>query len=160
MVRVASSDRAVPMYLVPGSDPVDIVFRDFWIDRYEVTNRRFKAFVDAGGYQRREFWRHDVRQGWQGADLGGRDGDRSAMPRAGRDPRPGRSARIPDGQDDYPVTGVSWYEAAAYARFAGKSLPTLPHFLAVAGVQFASRLMPLANLAGKAGQSGGHDEQH
>jgi serine/threonine protein kinase/predicted esterase len=149
MVRVASSDRAVPMYLVPGSDPVDIVFRDFWIDRYEVTNRRFKAFVDAGGYQRREFWRHEfVRDGkevtWEDAMAMFRD----ATGRQG--PATWQVGAYPDGQDDYPVTGVSWYEAAAYAQFAGKSLPTLPHFLAVAGVQFASRLMPLANLAGKA----------
>ena len=149
MVRVDSPDRAVPMYLVPGSDPVDIIYRDFWIDRYEVTNRQFKAFVDAGGYQRREFWRHEfVRDGkvvtWEDAmttfrDTTGRQG-----------PATWQGGAYPDGQDDYPLTGVSWYEAAAYAQFAGKSLPTLPHFLAVAGVQFASRLMPLANLAGKA----------
>ena len=31
----------------------------------------------------------------------------------------------PQGQADYPVSGVSWYEAAAYAVFAGKSLPAL-----------------------------------
>ena len=28
----------------------------------------------------------------------------------------------PDGQDDFPVRGVSWFEAAAYAKFAGKSI--------------------------------------
>ena len=31
--------------------------RDFWIDRYEVTNRDFKRFVDAGGYRDRKYWR-------------------------------------------------------------------------------------------------------
>ena len=29
---------------------------DFWIDRFEVTNRQFKEFVDRGGYSRREYW--------------------------------------------------------------------------------------------------------
>jgi hypothetical protein len=33
-----------------------------------------------------------------------------------------------DGADELPVTGVSWYEAAAYARFAGKELPTIYHW--------------------------------
>ncbi len=36
--------------------------------------------------------------------------------------------KYPAEQDDYPVTGVSWYEAAAYARWAGKSLPTIYHW--------------------------------
>jgi dienelactone hydrolase len=149
MTRAVRADRPVPMYLVPGSDPVDVVYQDFWIDRYEVTNRQFKAFVDAGGYQRREFWRHEfVRDGnavtWDEAMARFRD----ATGRSG--PATWQVGAYPDGQDDYPVTGVSWYEAAAYAQFAGKSLPTLPHFLAVAGLPFASRIMPLANLAGKA----------
>jgi dienelactone hydrolase len=34
----------------------------------------------------------------------------------------------PEGQADYPVSGVSWYEASAYAEFAGKSLPTGAHW--------------------------------
>ena len=34
----------------------------------------------------------------------------------------------PEGQDDYPVSGVSWFEAAAYAEFRGKSLPTIYHW--------------------------------
>src|SRR5262249_13313392 len=28
-----------------------------WIDKYEVSNRQFKAFVDAAGYQKREYWK-------------------------------------------------------------------------------------------------------
>ena len=46
--------------------------------------------------------------------------------------RPGPSTwelgTYPDGQDDWPVSGVSWYEAAAYAAFAGKTLPTVYHW--------------------------------
>ena len=34
----------------------------------------------------------------------------------------------PEGQDDYPVTGVSWYEAAAFAEFVGKSLPPVAYW--------------------------------
>ena len=36
----------------------------------------------------------------------------------------GRTARIPDGRDNWPVTNVSWQEAKAYADWIGKRLPT------------------------------------
>jgi formylglycine-generating enzyme required for sulfatase activity len=80
----------------------------YWIDVYPVTNDRYARFLEAGGYERREWWsaagwewkgRHRVRQpsrwgeaGWDGADQ--------------------------------PAAGVSWYEADAYARWAGRRLPT------------------------------------
>ena len=37
--------------------PSPIPLSEFWIDRYEVTNRQFKGFVDAGGYSKREYWK-------------------------------------------------------------------------------------------------------
>ena len=43
--------------------------------------------------------------------------------------RPGPSTweagDYPEGEDDFPVAGVSWYEAAAYAEYVGKVLPTI-----------------------------------
>ncbi len=43
--------------------------------------------------------------------------------------RPGPSTwsagHYPEGQADFPVSGVSWFEASAYAAFAGKRLPVL-----------------------------------
>ena len=49
MVRVARSAVGLPG-LLPD-------LRDFWIDKFEVTNRQFKTFVDAGGYRREELWK-------------------------------------------------------------------------------------------------------
>jgi eukaryotic-like serine/threonine-protein kinase len=66
--------------------------------------------------------------------------------------RPGPSTwelgEYPEGQDDYPVTGVSWYEAAAYAEFAGRSLPTVYHWLGAAGGVDSSIIIPLSNFGG------------
>ncbi len=97
---------------------------EFWLDRYEVTNRQFKAFVDRGGYREKRFWKQPF------TDNGRNLSWDEAMARF-RDStgRPGPAywelGAYPEGQDDYPVTGVSWYEAAAYSEFVGKSLPTI-----------------------------------
>ena len=115
MVRVAGGGPA-RFGLVPPAD-------DYWIDKYEVTNRQFKAFVDQGGYRRRDYWREPFIDGarsvsWEEAVERFRD----ATGQPG--PATWKSGTYPDGQADFPVGGVSWYEAAAYAAFAGKSLPT------------------------------------
>jgi cephalosporin-C deacetylase-like acetyl esterase len=56
--------------------------------------------------------------------------------------------RYPRGQDNYPVTGVSWFEAAAYAEFAGKSLPTIYHWTAAASQEGAASILPASNFGG------------
>ena len=100
---------------------------DFWIDKYEVTNRQFKAFVDNGGYSNKDYWREEfVKDGqvltWEQAVGQFRD----ATGRAG--PSTWEVGDYPPGQGEYPVNGVSWYEAAAYARFARRQLPTVYHW--------------------------------
>ncbi len=54
----------------------------------------------------------------------------------------------PAGQGDYPVTGVSWFEAAAYAEFVGKSLPTIYHWSAAASPTDSSSMIPASNFSG------------
>jgi len=55
----------------------------------------------------------------------------------------------PEGTADFPVGGVSWYEAAAYARFARKSLPTVYHWFHAAGVGYSSDIIQLSNFGGR-----------
>ena len=121
--------------------------RAFLIDRYEITNRQFKEFIDRGGYQKREYWKEDFIQG--GRELSWEE----AMPLF-RDStgRPGPSTwelgECPQGQDEYPVNGVSWYEAAAYAEFAGKQLPTIYHWQQAARPGFFVAMAELGNFRG------------
>jgi dienelactone hydrolase len=67
--------------------------------------------------------------------------------------RPGPSTweagDFPAGEERLPVGGVSWYEAAAYARFAGKSLPTAAHWSHAAGVITSSAVVPRSNFSGR-----------
>jgi len=120
----------------------------YLIDKYEVTNQQFKEFVDKGGYQRRDYWKHEfVKEGnvlsWEQALAEFRD----------KTGRPGPSTweggTYPRGQGKYPVCGVSWYEAAAYAQFAGKSLPTIYHWSTAACTWQALVIVPFSNFGGE-----------
>jgi dienelactone hydrolase len=55
---------------------------------------------------------------------------------------------FPKGQEKHPVAGVSWYEAAAYAEFAGKSLPTIYHWNRAAQTQASQLAVPGSNFQG------------
>ena len=54
---------------------------------------------------------------------------------------------------------MSWHEAAAYARWAGKSLPTIYHWTRAAGLTLSGDVVPASNFNGKSlvpvGTSGG-----
>lgn len=108
-----------------GEDEVSL--EDFYIGRYEVTNEEFKAFVDAGGYSNPQYWEHPfIRNGQEivRADAMAEFVDGSGRP----GPQFWIGGNYPEGQDSYPVTGISWYEAAAYAKFMGRELPSVHHW--------------------------------
>src|SRR3972149_1439929 len=86
----------------------------FFLDRYPVTNRQFFEFVAAGGYEQSTLWVEDVLPAV--LDFV----DRSGNP----GPKYWQNGCYPPGEEKHPVVGVSWYEAAAYARWVGKRLPS------------------------------------
>jgi dienelactone hydrolase len=53
------------------------------------------------------------------------------------------------GEDEYPVGGISWYEAEAYACFVGKSLPTVYHWYMAADPFSSNHVVPLSNYGGQ-----------
>lgn len=122
---------------------------DYWIDKYEVTNQEFKKFVDAGGYEKREYWRHAFVK--DGRAVSWEDTMREFRDATGRPgPSTWQLGTYPEGQAEFPVGGVSWYEAAAYAEFKGKSLPTIYHWYRAAfGVEAFSEILAFSNFSGK-----------
>lgn len=123
------------MIRVQGGNSAVGTLNDFFIDRYEVTNKQFKEFIDSGGYEKENYWKHKfVKNGkeftWKDAMLEFCDATGQAGPAFWE------VGDYPDDQDDYPVSGVSWYEAAAFAEFKGKKLPTVYHW------KLASRGIP------------------
>ena len=63
----------------------------FYIDKYEVTNAKYKRFIQATNHPAPRHW---------------------------------EKGTYPEGKADYPVVYVSWEDANAYCRWAGKRLPT------------------------------------
>ncbi len=67
-----------------------VTLKAFYIDKYEVTNQEFAAFVNETGYRPQANWvKYNTK-----------------------------------GREDHPVVALTWYDANAYAKWAGKRLPT------------------------------------
>jgi formylglycine-generating enzyme len=101
----------------PQEQPVhQVQVRSFKIDKHPVTVKEFGQFIGQTGYKT---------DADKFGDSGVMDFTTSAwalVPGANWHHPLGRNS--PAAQDDYPVTQVSWNDAAAYAAWAGKRLPT------------------------------------
>ena len=104
-----------------------VLLRPYALASRPVTCGEYRAFMDDGGYRRPELWlsdgwaeitaqRHDRPLYWRGQTIFTLDGERQLI-------------------DDEPVTNVSFYEADAFARWAGARLPTEMEWEAAAAAQ-------------------------
>lgn len=86
----------------------EVYLNAYRIDKYPVTNAPYKQFIESGGYEQKAFWSD---AGWQyivqtnPLESNELDG-------------------VLQGEPDCPVVNISWYEAEAFAKWAGKRLPT------------------------------------
>ena len=105
MVGIPVGEFRMGSTVIENEKPVHTVYLDaFYIDRYEVTNAEYKKFVDANPIFRKTNFPADFHDGNYLAHW--------------------TEDTYPSGQEHHPVTYVSWYAAMAYARWAGKRLPT------------------------------------
>ena len=133
---------------VPGSRYLGTELADYWIDRTEVSNRDFKQFIDDGGYQQPQYWAELERLS---PALFGRLGHAAEF--SDRTGRPGPATwelgAYPEGQAEYPVSGVSWFEAVAYCASLQKIVPTVFHWRKAFGEAFFMEVVTLGNFNGR-----------
>lgn len=115
-----------------GNTKHNVNISSFFIDIYPVTNQQFSFFMEQKGYETKRFWSES---GWYWIKQ-----HQKTMPTYWKDPR----YNLPN----YPVVGISWYEAYAYSNWAGKRLPTEAEWEAVSTWDFKSskkRKFPTGN---------------
>ena len=111
-----------------GSGVDQVYLHPFYIDKFEVTNKEFKEFVDAGGYKNPQYW---VEMDFirDGVSLTLEEAQELMTDTTGMmGPAGWEVGTYIQGTEDKPVTGVSWYEALAYARYKGNILPPMFHW--------------------------------
>lgn len=90
-----------------SEDKHEIWVEESEIGRYPITNQQYKEFIEAGGYQTRDWW---STEGWNWRGL-----KNVSEPRFWNDSNWNESSK--------PVIGISWYEAEAYCNWAQQRLP-------------------------------------
>tara|TARA_B100001057_G_scaffold287564_1_gene287642 strand:+ start:1815 stop:4070 length:2256 start_codon:yes stop_codon:yes gene_type:complete len=116
----------VPALTGQGVDPVFL--HPFYIDKFEVTNQEFKEFLDAGGYENAQYW---VEMDFikEGVSLSFQEAKSIMIDSTGMTgPAGWEVGTYIQGTENMPVTGISWYEALAYARYKGNILPPMFHW--------------------------------
>lgn len=122
-----------PWMFLQGINFEDIKLKSFSIDINEISNKVFQEFVDAGGYENPSFWDFPFQVGNKIYDF-----NSSIKLFTDRYEKPGPAnwsyGKFPSGLDNQPVTGISWFEARAYAKFKNLNLPNIFQWTYASGI--------------------------
>ena len=117
---------------LPGIDFGDISIETFSISRTEVSNKEFQAFVNDGGYENSEFWDFPIEI--NGVEYTYKETIKKFVDKHEQfGPSNWSYGQFGDNGENLPVTGVSWFEARAYARYKNLDLPNIFQWLYASG---------------------------
>lgn len=145
MVRIPR--RVTPMYIIGLEQSGGKEVGEFLADRFEVSNAMYKLFVDAGGYTNKKYWNYPIYSDKK--QISWEEAMKLFVDKTGKlGPANWEVGSYPTGKANHPVSGISWYEASAYAAFAGKQLPTIFHWSVLAETHRTKSIIPLSNFNG------------
>ncbi len=119
-----------------GVQFTNIKIEPFTISKFEVSNKEYQEFIDSGGYSNPKFWDFPITIDNRSYNF------KSSMKLfTGKYGKPGPAnwsyGKFPDGLENYPVTGISWFEANAYAKFRNLDIPNVFQWLYASGTGFS-----------------------
>ena len=122
----------VGMFL-QGVNFEDIKLKSFSIGINEISNKKYQEFVDAGGYENQSYWDFPYQVGDKIYDF-----NSTIKLFTGKYGKLGPSnwsyGKFPSGLENHPVTGISWFEARAYAKFKNLTLPNIFQWTYASGI--------------------------
>ena len=117
----------------------------FGVSKTEVSNSEFKDFIDSGGYKNPDYWDFPIKI--NGHEYSFYEAKSLFTDRYGKPgPKNWSYGEYPDGEDEFPVNGISWFEARAFAKYRSLDLPNIYQWLDAALLSgFTSKLPELKN---------------
>jgi dienelactone hydrolase/heme/copper-type cytochrome/quinol oxidase subunit 2 len=120
-------------FFLQGINFEDITLFPFTVGINEVSNKDYQEFVDAGGYENPSYWDFPIQVGNKIYDF-----NSSVKLFTDRYEKLGPAnwsyGKYPSGLENHPVTGISWFEARAFARFKNLNLPNIFQWTYASGI--------------------------
>ena len=121
------------LMFLPGVDFGNISIESFSISKTEISNKEFQVFVNQGGYENESYWDFPITI--DGTEYNYKEAIKMFVDKHGQNgPSNWSYGQFEENTENYPVTGISWFEARAFARYKGCKLPNIFEWLCAAGL--------------------------
>ena len=132
---------------LPGLDHLEpININPYSISKYEVTNQEYYEFLNSDAYNDSLNWPFPIVIEEKTIDLSEVKSIFTDQ-YGSQGPSNWSYGNFPDGQKDLPVTGVSWFEAYAYSKYKGLSLPNIYQWENAANLSGSTNLIKRSNFS-------------
>ena len=116
----------------------------YGISQAEVSNQQYKQFIEDGGYENPRFW--DFPINYNGKEYSFNNSISLFTDKFGKSgPKNWIYGDFNEGEENFPVKGISWFEARAYAKYKGHSLPNIYQWLDAAKLSGFTAKLPDIN---------------
>ncbi len=116
--------RSISNFRVYGRNTGEINISTFSISKNEVSNSEYQKFVNDGGYENPTFWDFPLKIGDNLYEF--KETVSTFKGKFGKSgPANWSYGKFPNGLDNHPVSGISWFEARAYAKYKNQELPNM-----------------------------------